>query len=219
MTIRLPLADPGDRLRLQQWLSPAFPIGAFAYSQGLEQAISAGVVRDADALHAWVAALLRHGSGRFDAILLAQARHAGADLDALTDLTLAHASGPERVTELLELGRAFTTTINAITGQALPARPYPVAVGVATRALGLPTGEVVLFFLQAMAAQLVSVGVRFMPLGQTDGQVILARLAPEIVALAGSCAAAPLEALASTTPGTDLATMRHETMTVRIFRT
>lgn len=212
-------SDPTDRLRLVQWLSPAFPIGAFAYSQGLESAIAAGDLRRAADVERWIAAVLRHGSGRSDAILLAHARRPDADLAALTDLILALTPSAERVTELTEQGRAFALAITAITGQPIPPLPYPLAVGHATAALRVPTTEVLTLWLQGLAAQLTSAAVRFIPLGQTEGQTILARLAPHITARAETFAATPLSALSSTSFGADLAAMRHETMDVRIFRT
>lgn len=213
------MADPTDRLRLTQWLSPAFPIGAFAYSQGLEYAISVGDVRNAADLGPWIAAILRHGSGRADAILLAQARARDADLEALTDLAQALAPSAERMTEMMEQGRAFAATISAITGQYHPPRPYAIAVGAATAALDVTTDDVLTLWLQGLAAQLTSAATRFVPLGQTEAQTVLASLAPRITALAREYAGLPLAALSSTTPRADLAAMRHETMPVRIFRT
>ena len=213
------MADPTDRLRLVQWLSPAFPIGAFAYSQGLEVAISDGDIKTGTDLEAWIAAILRHGSGRIDAILLAHARRPDADLAALTDLILALAPSAERVTELQEQGRAFALAISAITGADHPARPYPIAVGAATAALRVTTTEVLTLWLQGLSAQLTSAAVRFVPLGQTDGQKVLANLAPRITTLAAEYAEAPLSALHSSTIRADIAAMRHETLPVRIFRT
>lgn len=218
MAIPMPTPDATDTLRLVQWLSPAFPIGAFAYSQGLEAAIDQGDVTDAPTLTDWVTAVLSHGTGRLDAILLAHARDADADIAYLAALAHAYASGAERATELREQGRAFTTALSAITGQTLPPLPYPVAVGYVTRTLDVTTAQVVMLWLQGLAAQMVSAAVRFVPLGQTDGQTVLTRLAPLIARLAQDYADAPLAALSATTPGADLAAMRHETMEVRIFR-
>ncbi len=209
------MSDSTDALRLVQWLSPAFPIGAFAYSQGLETAIADGDVHDAATLHDWIAAILTFGSARTDAILLAHAR-TGADL---TGLALALASSAERLTEMMEQGRAFGQTIAAITGTPQPVLPYALAVAHATRALNVPTETVLTHWLQGVAAQLVSVGVRFVPIGQTDGQRILAALAPCITRLARDCAIAPLTDIGTATVAADLAAMRHETLPVRIYRT
>jgi len=209
------MTDPTDHLRLIQWLSPAFPIGGFAYSQGLETAIAAGAVRDVQTLADWITAVLTLGSARTDAILLAQAR-AGADL---ADYALALAPSQERHTEMVEQGRAFGQTIAAITGTPQPVLPYALAIAHATRTLNVTTTDVLTHFLQGAAAQLASVGVRFIPLGQTDGQRILATLAPLITRLAATYATAPLSDIGTATVAADLASMQHETLPVRIYRT
>lgn len=211
--------DPSDRLRLVQWLSPAFPIGGFAYSQGLEAAITTGDIATSADLQAWISAVLTHGSARSDAVLLAHARGQGADISGLADLCLAMAASAERVTELTEQGRAFALAITAITGVDIPELPYPIAVGLATASLRVETSEVLTLWMQGLAAQLTYAAVRFVPLGQTEGQAVLARLAPQIVALAEVYATTPLDEISSTSPRADLAAMRHETMDVRIFRT
>ena len=212
--------DPGgtDLLVLHQLFSPAFPVGGFAWSQGLETAIAGGQLRDAASLTLWVRAVLEHGAGRGDAILLAHARRPQADLAALDDLARALAPSPERLAETLEQGAAFAALAGRLLGQSLPALAYPLVAGRATRGLRLPTATVLGFWLQTLAAQLVSAAVRFVPLGQSEGQQVLHALAPEITALATFCATAPLSAIASFTPGADLASMQHETMEVRIFR-
>ncbi|PTE16555.1 urease accessory protein UreF [Fuscovulum blasticum DSM 2131] len=203
------------RLRLVQILSPAFPIGAFAHSQGLETAIADGRVADAGDLQDWIAAVLTHGSARTDAIFLSMARRPGADLAALADLFDAWLPSAERAIETAELGRAF----QSLTRPKDPALPYPLAVGAATQDMDLPEEEVLALFLQAVAAQLVSVAVRFLPLGQTEGQRVLAALAPVIAETAQAAAAAGEADLWSFTPGADLAAMAHETLETRIFRT
>jgi urease accessory protein len=207
-----------DRLILTQWLSPAFPVGSYAYSQGLEQAITDGSVTDAASLADWITAILTHGSARNDAILLAHARCREGPDDGLADLAYAYAASAERCTEMREQGAAFGQTVAAMTGTQLPVLPYALAVGHATRSLDLPTPEVLSLFLQALATQLALVGVRFIPLGAGDGQKLLGQLAPLIASLARQCAAEPLSALSSTTFGADIASMRHETLDVRIYR-
>jgi urease accessory protein len=213
------MAEATDRLHLVQWLSPAFPIGAFAYSQGLEWAIAEGGLTSAGALHAWVRAVLHHGSGRVDGILLARAR-AGDAPQMLADLALAFATSAERETEMLEQGAAFARAHLAMTGIVLPeGLPYAVAVGLATRPLRVTTEEVLTLWLHGLAAQLVSAAVRFVPLGQGTGQRLLHDLAPGLTALATELATTPLDEISGFTPGADLAAMRHETMDIRIFRT
>ncbi len=209
------MTDATDRLRLVQWLSPAFPIGAFAYSQGLETAITARRVHNATTLQDWITAILTMGSARTDAILLAHARH-GADL---TDYATALAPSHERHTEMMDQGRAFGLAIAAITSTPQPPLPYALAVAHATAALNVTTEEVLTHWLQGLAAQLTSAGVRFIPIGQTDGQRILANLAPLITTLAATYATAPLTDIGTATVAADLASMQHETLPVRIYRT
>lgn len=207
-----------DRLRLVQWLSPAFPIGGFAYSQGLEEPMATGLVPDAAGVEQWVRDVLRLGTPRLDAVVVARAR-AGDDPQGLADLLHAMASCAERAVELMEQGRAFATLIAGIHGTAPAIWPYPVAVGLATRVLRVSTPEVLSLLLHGAAAQLVSAATRFLPLGQTEAQAILTRLAPLIPELAHEAAALPLDEVTTFTPGADMAAMRHETLEVRIFRT
>lgn len=215
MAFPMPTADLPARLRLAQVLSPAFPIGAFAHSQGLEWAIAEGVVRDAKALRDWIAAALTQGSARMDAVFLTLALRPGADPAALAALYEATLSCAERAVETAELGRAFQTLTCP---DAIPL-PYPLAVARAVQPLALPPAEVLALFLQGVAAQLVSVAVRFLPLGQTEGQRVLADLVPVVAATAAAAEDSGEEDLWTFTPGADLAAMAHETMETRIFRT
>lgn len=207
-----------DRLRLIQWLSPAFPIGGFAYSQGLEQPMAAGVVRGAAEVEDWVRDVLRFGTAQVDAVFVAAAQR-GQDPDHLSDLILALASSAEREIELMEQGRAFSGLMAAISGKSVSIRPYPVAVGLALRGLDVPLEEVLALFLHAAAAQMISAATRFLPLGQSQAQAVLTGLAPLLADLAHRAAQTPIEAVGTFTPGADMAAMRHETLNVRIFRT
>ena len=207
-----------DRLRLVQMLSPAFPIGGFAYSQGVEQVMADGTIRNAADVETWVSDVLRFGSPQMDAVFVAQAM-AGADPDMLSDLIRALASSAERDIELMEQGRAFVTLMSGISGKNVSIRPYPVAVGLAMRGLNVTVAEVLALFLQGSAAQMISAATRFLPLGQSQAQAILARLAPLIAGIACHASVTPLEEIATFTPGADMAMMMHETLDVRIFRT
>ncbi len=205
-------------LALVQWLSPAFPLGSFAYSHGLETAVCEGRVTCAPTLEAWLRHLLRFGTGRADAILLHAALR-GEDADALADLARALAASSERLRETEEQGAALARTVNALTARSDPPRPLPVALGVAARPLGLPPVRVVALYLQAFVANLTSCATRFVPLGQTAAQAALARLAPEIAALAARAEGQAPARIAASAFGADLAAMAHETLPVRIFKT
>jgi len=205
-------------LALTQWLSPAFPLGGFAQSHGLERAIELRRVTSGGTLAAWLAHVLRYGSGQADATLL-HAVLAGADPDAMADLARALAASAERAHESEAQGAALARTVNATARRADPPRPLPVALGVAARGLGVPAVRVVALYLQAFAGNLCLCATRFVPLGQTEGQCALAALAPAISEVAGATERRDPETIATAAFGADLAAMEHETMDVRIFQT
>lgn len=205
-------------LTLMQWLSPAFPVGGFAYSHGLEWAIATGRIAGADGLRAWLQGVLAEGGGRVDSLLLCQAL-SGGDPAPLAALAEALSSSRERHVETLEQGAAFVRATNALTGADWPPMPLPVAVGVAARGLGVTPEEAAALYLQAFAGNLIQGAVRFMPLGQSEGQAVLTALQPLILRLAAEAAGADLEDLGAGALASDLAAMQHETMDVRIFRT
>ena len=210
---------PPGLLALVQWLSPSFPTGAYAYGHGLEAAVVAGDISDADGCHDWLAEVLRCGSGLSDAVLLCHAMVPESDLDGLDDLAEALAPGAERLRETREMGHAFARTVSAVTPTPVPPLPYPVAVGAAARGLGVDPATVAALYLAAFAANLVQVAVRFVPLGQTEGQAMLARLHPLIEAVAAKASGMALEDIGTATLRADLASLAHETLETRIFRT
>lgn len=208
-----------DLLTLTQWLSPAFPVGGYAYSHGLEWAVSEGQVTDAEALFGWLSDILDHGSGRADAVLLARTMDPGAEIARIAATARALAASKERWAETIDQGRAFTEAVNALTKKDEVPVALPVAVGRAARSLALPPRRVAALYLHAFTSNLVSAAVRFIPLGQTEGQQVLSRLHPLIERVAEEAVATPLEGIGTAVPGADLASMHHETQTVRIFRT
>lgn len=206
-------------LTLVQWLSPAFPTGGFAYSHGLEAAISDGAVEGPGGLRQWLAEVLEFGAGRQDAILLAMSLRDGADHAALDALARALQPSAERLAETLDQGTAFARTVASLTRRDLPPRCLPVAVGEAAMPLGLSIAEVVGLYLHGFASNLTGVAMRFMPLGQEAGQGALAALHPLIADLAQQAELWGLDDLGSAALGADMAALAHETMDVRIFRT
>ena len=209
------MTDPA--LTLMQWLSPAFPVGAFAYSHGLEQAITDGHVTDGETLHAWLQALTTSGSGLADAVLLVAAYNA-QDPGEIDQTARAFVASAERLRETNLQGDAFCRTAHAVWGLEIRGLTYPVAVGTAARHMNVPLEQTVKLFLQAFASNLISATQRALPLGQTEGQMVLARLAPDVITTAQTAMTTPLDRLASTSFAADIASMRHETLEPRIFR-
>jgi len=218
--------------RLMTWLSPAYPVGAFSYSGGLEWAVEAGDVRDADTLRAWLAVVLGQGGAFCDAVFLVHAHRAvaaGGDLAlrGVAELAAAFAPSRERHLETTAQGRAFLDATRA--AWACPALDrlvalwdgpiaYPVAVGVAASGHGVDEDLSVAAYLQAVTANLVSAGVRLIPLGQTDGQRILAALEQAVASTAARALATPLDEAGGAAFRADLASMHHETQYTRLFR-
>jgi urease accessory protein len=210
-------SESTHQLRLLTWLSPAFPVGAFAYSHGLEQAIRDGVVTDGAELCAWISALLTCGSGWTDAVLCKAAWTTATDATLTEVAELAEALAPslERRRETLAQGEAFATAVKPWLD--LPPLPYPVAVGAAAGRLAIPAPSTLTAWLHAFCANLVSAAVRAVPLGQTQGVATLAALEPVILAAAARAARSTLDDLGSASILSDIAAMRHETLQPRLF--
>lgn len=217
------MTDDGALLRLMTWLSPAFPVGSFSYSHGLEWAIEAGEIGDANSLFDWIEALLNHGSGWTDAVLLREAWEAAkaGDRTRLVEAAeLAEAMAPslERCRESLAQGAAFLTAARAWPMASLPETgPYCIAVGATAAAHGIALRSALMAWSHAFASNLVSIAMRAVPLGQTDGVAVLARLEPVILAAATRARTATLDDLGACALMSDIASMRHETQTVRLF--
>ena len=215
MTIKMTI-NHHNVMILQNWFSPVFPIGAFSYSHGLEMAIQDGHIRDKDSLYDWILSLLSHGTGRNDAIII---KSAYEGLPELNDLCLALSVSKERYQETTELGRAFCRVFNASHDGDLPeGLAYPVAVGIASRTLGLNVKLTIQSYLQALVSNLISVGIRTIPIGQQAGQNCLLRLYPEIEYVATVTMTATLDDVGSATFNSDLMAMKHENITPRIYR-
>lgn len=207
-------------VKLAAWLSPAYPVGAYTYSHGIERAVEDGAVSDAATLRAWIEDILRFGAGWTDAILLAHAWRDPAD-EGVAALSAALQPSTERALETNSQGAAFAaTTAAAWPAEGLNAAPapYPVAVGRAARAHDAPLDQAATLYLHAFAANLVSAGVRLIPLGQTDGQRVVAALGPICEAVAADAIAAPLDAIGGASILSDIASMRHEIQRTRLYR-
>jgi urease accessory protein len=218
--------------RLMTWLSPAFPVGAFSYSSGIEWAVEAGDIADAASLRDWLKAMLADGSGFCDGVFLAHAHRAAAlrDQRALRDIAeLAAAFVPsrERQLETSAQGRAFIEIARAawncdgldqLVAACDGAIVYPVAVGLVSAAHAIPLRPTMHGLLHALVSNWISAGARLIPLGQTDSQRLLAWLEPVVVATAGRAQHACLDDLGSATFRADLASLRHETQYTRLFR-
>nr|WP_144861556.1 urease accessory protein UreF [Mesorhizobium sp. J18] len=211
-------------LRLMTWLSPAFPVGSFSYSHGLERAILEGLVRDRDTLVAWLRALIEHGSAWNDSVLLAQAwRETAAARSCMeaAELAEAMAGSRERQMETMLQGEAFVAGISAWSDKSRPQETgmaYPVAVGQAAASHAIDLHEVLAAYLHAFASNLVQAAIRLVPLGQRDGVKAVASLEVTIRETAARACRSTLDDLGSSTFLSDVMAMRHEVQYSRVFR-
>ena len=224
--------EDGSTLPLLVWLSPAFPVGSFAYSHGLEWAHEAGDVVDFETCRDWIGDLVLHGSGRNDAILLAAAWRAVGDddwhaLSSVVDLSLALQPSSERYLESTTQGKAFLATARAawsidrlekIVALHRGDLTYPVAVGIVSSSYSMPRSYVLEAFLAAFVSNLVSASVRLGAIGQTDGQRVIASLLPLVKETAERASRSSLDDLGASVFRSDLASLHHETQYTRLFR-
>ena len=219
-------------LPLHVWLSPAFPVGSFAYSHGLEWAVEAGDVHDAASVQGWLVDLVEHGAIRTDTFLAALAWKATgigdiAVLKELNALALALAGGRERYLETSAQGSAFVAAATAawpcevladfraaVTGPVA----YPIALGLTASGHKVPLPATLEAFALAFTAMLVSAAVRLGPIGQTQAQHITAALLAPIRALALQAEHASLDDLGACAFRSDIAALKHETQYSRLFR-
>ena len=235
-----PVDDPGGMAegeaaalyRLMTWLSPAFPVGAFSYSSGIEWAVEAGDITDTGSLQAWLNSMLANGPGFCDGVFLAHAHRAAACCDdtvlkEVAELAAAFVPSRERQLETSAQGRAFIDIaraawncggLDSMVAACDGAIVYPVAVGLVSAVHGVPLAPVMHAFLHALASNWISAGARLVPLGQTDSQRLLAALEPAVVSTGKRALDASLDDLGSATFRADLASMRHETQYTRLFR-
>jgi urease accessory protein len=229
-----PLGSAG-LYRLFAWLSPGFPTGAFSYSHGLEAAAESGAVCDRISLQNWISAVLAVGTGRIDADILSDAYRAvtGDDFEALVRANwrgVAFRATAEMALETTAQGAAFLATCRAAWPDPLLDRwavtldeggeavCYSAVIGAATARAGIPLGYALTGYFQAMAANLISAGLRLGIIGQTDGQRILAALEPLIGTTVTGALQRESGSFGSATFAVELASMAHEDQYTRLFR-
>ena len=230
----MPNAMASDPLyRLLAWLSPAYPIGAFSYSHGVETAVEEGLIRDRGSLVAWLDSVLRQGTGAVDGALFAAGWRAASAgdwpaFDAIAERAAAWRGTSEMALESRQQGGSFLS----ITRTAWPhpaldevhrrldgELALPVAVALAAAVHGIALEQALAGYLHAFLANLISAALRAVPLGQTDGQIALAALEASVHdATRAAVAVESLDEVGTATPLLDWCSLRHETQYTRHFR-
>lgn len=212
-------------LRLMTLLSPTFPVGGFAYSSGLEQAVADQLVTDSQTLGYWLLSIVQRGTIWNDAVLLAESHRRaseGNSISEITDLAEALAGSKERHLEQQNLGGAFLDAVKA-SGLNMPLAigdraAYPVAIGATAAAQGLELESALGAFLHGYISNQIQCAIRLGVLGQNGGVALLSSLEPVILETARQANLSTLEDLGASSLMTDISSMRHETLYSRIFR-
>jgi len=229
---RLPLPP---LLRLQNWLSPAFPTGAYSYSHGLEWAVEASDIHDRTSLVEWLDADLRYGSGRNEAIFFVEGWRGAMEEDRAKLMELAQLAAAFRGTSELALESSqpaaaclamlrrvwpdrFLDWLSGMLGERQVQPALALVLGAGSARHGIPAHLALPAFLQSYVANLVTAGVRLIPLGQTDAQLAIASLEDAVLAASAQDGAATIDDLGSAAFMVELASMRHETQYTRLFR-
>lgn len=209
-------------IRLMTWLSPAFPIGGFAWSNGLETACQNGSIKSATDLRNWITTGLEQGAARNDAILLAAAHKGSVPIAEVNKFALALAGSAERYQETTELGRSFLKAADfwtsAPTDWASDEIAYPVSIGWVSAHNEIQLEDTLRAFLQSVVSNQVQAALRLIKLGQRAGVELLASLESTILEQARVVERSTLDDIGSSSLMMDIASMNHEPLHSRIFR-
>ena len=201
---------------LFSWFSPNFPIGSFNFSHGLEAAVEMKFIHDSFTLENWISNLITDGSGRTDVILLSNA-YRGKNIN---ELALALCPSKERWIESIKLGKSFSKNIRDNWSYNIEDDlAFPVALGKAGSFFSIPLDQLLIIFLQSFASNLITFGIKHIPLGQSAGQKILINLIPVIQAQSMKYKNYDIKDIGSSAFISDLASMYHENLKNRIYQT
>ena len=219
-TLKVPMYTPTDSklITVMQWLSPAFPIGGFAYSHGLEWAIDKGHVSNSEELKKWISDLLEYGSLKNDAILIKLVLQ-GSDPKEINELAMALCPASERLSETQLQGGAFCKIMREVWSLEIDDLTLPIALALAAKNESIDQNLVVPAYLHSFCSNLISVAMRLIPIGQTDGQKILRELSPLISDSVRAVAKSNKDDLGSACFLSDVSAMQHEYLQPRVFKT
>jgi len=218
--------------RLLRLASPALPVGAFGYSQGLEWAVDSGAVRDELTARGWIGSLVAGNMARFELPLLLRMREASAVGDfvrfgSLNAEYLASRETQELRAETLQMGGALRTALGAAGDCKPPALAefdgienlaFPAAFAFAAAIWEIPAGDTAMGYAWSWAENQVTAAIKLVPLGQSAGQRILAWLTPALSHAVEVAMRTGEESMSNFAPLYAIASSRHETQYTRLFR-
>ena len=226
----MPMSTDSALYKLQSWLSPSYPVGAYSFSHGIENAVERSLVATASDAADWIEDIICRGNGFADLVFLSASWEASGDVARLSTVieeAFAFQTTAELRGETTAQGAAFVT----VTADAWPCDafdtlrdatrgpcPYPVAVGAVAAGHGIDKTDTLTAYGHAFVSNLVSAAIRLIPLGQTDGQRIIARLQSSVNRSVVRALNTPLDRVATSTLMVDITSMNHETQYTRLFR-
>lgn len=230
-----PLTEPTALLKLLQLASPALPVGAYTYSEGLETLVQTGRLRRASEVSHWLGQELTCGAIRLEAAVMVRSHRAmvQADWEALNNwnhwLSAARETAELRA-QSWQMGRSLISLMTQLYPELAAKLPtaqstqpnipwnFAVAFGLTAAHWQISESAALLGYLQSWATNLINAAVKLVPLGQTTGQKLLLDLTPQLEAATAELLSLPDEALASGGWGFAIASMQHETLYSRLFR-
>jgi len=226
------MPDARTLTRLLQLASPALPVGAYSYSQGLESAVEAGVVHDVTSAQRWIADVLELSLARMEAPLLLRLRRAWqqsdhAGVEHWNALFLASREAAELRAETVQMGYSLARLLASLATPETPAfarlaameeLAYPTAYACAAAQWRIDPEQALVAYLWSWLENQVMAALKAMPLGQTDGQKILLALGDQLPAIAAQSAEIGDDDLGNFAPGLALLVSHHETQYSRLFR-
>ncbi|MDZ8053943.1 MAG: urease accessory protein UreF [Aulosira sp. ZfuVER01] len=217
-------------LSILQLTSPALPVGAYSYSEGLETLVEQGVIANQQNLQEWLNSQLRYGAIRVEAAVMLRAYKSVkiGDLEALIHWNrwLSAARETEELrNSSWQMGRSLIQLLGKLQPQILPITSsvgnpcnYAIAFGIAAAHWQVDVKAGLLGYLHSWASNLITAGVKLIPLGQTAGQQLLLDLQELLSTTAVEILALEDDELSCCTWGLSLASMQHETLYTRLFR-
>lgn len=217
-------------LKLLQLASPVLPVGAFSYSEGLETLVARTELQGPAQLHHWLVQELMQGGVRLEAAVMVRAHRAFttadfAALDQWNSWLSAARENEELRLQSWQMGRSLLRLVRQICPETGPAATaiggpcnFSVAFGLTAAYWQIGLEPSLLAYLQSWATNLVNSAVKLVPLGQTAGQQLLLELYPSIIGAAKAVLPLTDDQLESSGWGLSLASMQHETLYTRLFR-
>jgi urease accessory protein len=232
MTTKPSVFSPKELLDLMSWLSPSFPVGSFSYSHGLEYAAEKGLIHDRITAEQWIATILNKGSGHSDSILFLETHRAvrAGDkerFEKVSELATAMRSTSELAHESKSQALAFQKAISSAWDKPdfeewmsclPPDFSYPISVATICALSNIEESYSLMAYLHAFMTNLVSAAVRLIPLGQSDGQKIIASLSQILSENLAIILDFPINNIGSAALRVDWTSMKHETQYTRLFR-